>query len=68
MSDAEETIQISLHKSLKILFLRHYPLVFFESRTSQRLKDAIREAVSRLVIRQKFYGDNDGCHRSDDLR
>jgi transposase InsO family protein len=45
-----------------IVFARFYPSEDFST-----LKDALREAVSRLGIPQKFYVDNGACYRSEDL-
>ena len=45
-----------------IVFARFYLSEDFSS-----LKDALREAVSRRGIPQKFYVDNGACYRSEDL-
>lgn len=40
---------------------------FYLSEDFSTLKDALREAVSRRGIPQKFYVDNGACYRSEDL-
>ena len=40
---------------------------FYLSEDFATLKDALREAVSRRGIPQKFYVDNGACYRSEDL-
>ena len=40
---------------------------FYPSETFETLKDALRYAISRRGIPQKFYSDNGSCYRSDQL-
>lgn len=40
---------------------------FYPSETFDTLKDALRAAISRRGIPQKFYVDNGSCYRSDQL-
>ncbi len=40
---------------------------FYQSEDFSTLKNALREAVSRRGIPQKFYVDNGACYRSEDL-